>query len=270
MASWSRAREDIRSRESGAIADGINRTIRSDFIEKVKTGLIKIERAEVDSINQHGLLLSTGKQLDVDIIVSATGYNQFDLPYLPSDAVRNDQTPQHAVDLHKLIISQRYKNLFFVGFTELFGPLPPSTEAQSRYIAALVSGHLPYPTDAEMAKAIQKLRKHQDKTYVRSERHTLIQPGLGYIDEVLRPLGAVPSFIGCIGRCFTGNPIVGLKILMAVYFGVTAGAAWRLTGHGAKPELAKQTLLRISGKNEKLSEKENLLLAKTKAQVTTA
>lgn len=230
----------------------------------MRTGRIEVHRADVAAITEAGIKLSTGAEVEVDAIILATGYQQFAFPFLPADAVRDANTPEHAVDLWKLMLSTRYKNLFFNGLTELIGPLPPAAEAQARLTAALVSGVVKYPSDSEMKKDVERMRKHQRSTFVQTERHTLLQPYVPYVDEVLKPLGAVPSFTRMLGRCITGNPVTALKLLMAVYFGICAGAMWRMTGHGAKPEMAKATLLRLGGKNEKLSEEEVVLVEKSR------
>ncbi len=241
-----------------------NPTMRSDFLEKVRARLITVQRTEIDGFTETGLALPGGKTLDVDVIISATGYHQLDLPFLPADAVRDDSTPPHAADMYKLMMPLRHRNLFLLGFVELFGPLPPAVEAQARYAAALLSGRVPRPDDAEMAAEVRKMHARQARAYIHSQRHALTMPGIPYVDDVLAPLGAVPTFGRMLGRLFTGNPIRRLQVLTAVWFAVPSSAQWRLCGHGAKQELATATVLRIAGKNETLSKREVELLAKAK------
>jgi dimethylaniline monooxygenase (N-oxide forming) len=233
-----------------------NVTIRGDFMEKVATGLITPHRATVESLTETGLALSDGKTLDVDVIIAATGYNQFEFPYLSFDPIRSKDTPAGGVDLYKFLATPHYDNLFFVGYTELLGALPPTAEAQARYIAAVLRGKIPRAGKEEMLRDIGRVRAEQRRKYVQSERHVLTWEMIDYVDDLLRPLGAVPSFATLLGKVFTGNPFRALGILNAVWFGIPSSAQWRLLGHGAKKELAEETVLRIANGEGRLREKE--------------
>lgn len=233
-----------------------NPTIRGDFLEKVRTKIITPQRASVDCLTETGLKLSNGKTLDVDVIICATGYNQFEFPYLSFDPVRSKDTPPGAVDMYKFIMTPYYDNLFFVGYSELFGPLPPAAEAQARHIAAVLEGRIPRPSKEAMFRDIRDIRALQAKRYVHSERHILTLEAITYIDGLLKPLGAVPGFGRLLGRVFTSNPLRALSILNAVWFGIPSSAQWRLLGHGNKQKLAEETVLRIAGGKEGLSKAE--------------
>jgi len=240
-----------------------NVTIRGDFLEKVTTGLITPHRATVESLTETGLVLSNGTTLDVDAVICATGYNQFDFPHLSFDPLRSKDTtttPPGAVDMYKFLATPHYDNLFFVGYTELIGPLPPAAEAQARYVAALLEGRIPRATKEEMLTDIKRVREAQRKKYVHSDRHILAWEAIDYIDTLLAPLGARPGFGKLLGRMFTGNPIRALSVLNAVWFGIPSSAQWRLCGYGAKRKLAEETVLRIAAGKKKLSKAELLEL----------
>ncbi|OIW23435.1 flavin-containing monooxygenase, partial [Coniochaeta ligniaria NRRL 30616] len=237
-----------------------NPTIRSDFLEKVRTKIITPQRASVESLTETGLQLSNGNTLDVDVIICATGYNQFEFPYLSFDPVRSKDTPSGAVDMYKFIMTPHYDKLFFLGYTELFGPLPPAAEAQARHVAALLEGRISRPSKEAMFKDIAEIRALQARKYIKSERHILTRDGITYIDDLLRPLGAVPGFGSLLGRVFTSNPLKAFSILNAVWFGIPSSAQWRLLGHGSKRKLAEETVLRIAGGKETLSKAELLSL----------
>ncbi|KAB5554473.1 flavin-containing monooxygenase [Coniochaeta sp. 2T2.1] len=233
-----------------------NPTLRGDFSEKVATRIITPHRASVSSFTPTGLLLSNGKTLEVDVVIAATGYDQFHFPYLSFDPVRGKDTPTGGVDLYRFLATPHYDNLFFVGYTELFGPLMPAAEAQSRYVAALLTGLVPQPTKEEMFRSIRDVRAQQKKKYVESERHVLTWECVEYCDSLLKPLGADPSFGRLFAGCFKGNPIRALGVLNAVWFGVPSSAQWRLCGHGSRRGLAEETVLRIAADKGELSKKE--------------
>jgi dimethylaniline monooxygenase (N-oxide forming) len=225
-------------------------------LEKVNTKLITIQRASIDSFTETGLSLSNGKTLDVDVVICCTGYNQFTFPYLSFDPVRSKDTPPHAVDMYKFIMTPHYDNLFFVGYAELFGPLPPAAEAQARHITAILQGRLPRPTKDAMFKQIKQTREYQARHFIQSERHTLISDMIPYVDDLLAPLGAVPGFGRLFGRMFTSNPLKAFAVLNAVWFGIPSSAQWRLCGHGKKEKLAEETVLRIAAGKEGLAKAE--------------
>ncbi len=84
-----------------------------------------------------------------------------------------------------------------------------------------------------------------------------------YIDALLEPLGAAPTFGRLLGKVFTSNPWKALQVLNAMWFGIPSSAQWRLCGYGAKEGLAREGVLRIAGEKEELSEKELQMLKGT-------
>lgn len=252
-----------------------NPTIRGDFLEKVMTGLIQIERGDVVRMTKGGLVVQPTDpkkkdapeySLDVDVVIFATGYNLFDLPYLPPNTVHPADAPTN-IDLFRLVHPLHQRNLFFHGYMELHGPLPPAAEAQARYTTAILAGRLAPPTVDEMRKGIDALRAYQRRHFVHSDRHAATHHQIPYVDELLAPLGAVPSFPRLLGQIFSsGHPLRALSVLNAVWFGIPSSAQWRLVGQGAKRDLAAATVLRTAGEKKTLSEKEVVLLAVEKVE----
>ncbi|KAG6359345.1 hypothetical protein INS49_012866 [Diaporthe citri] len=238
-------------------------TVRGDFIEKVRTQVINIHRGSVEHLTKDGLVITvqgeetTTEELKADVIIACTGYDQFDHPFLPKDVVRGPDTPANRVDLYKLIVPPRYDNLFMMGHAETVGPAAPTFEAQARWACAVLSGRIELPPKAKMSEEVQKFQAWQEKHFLGTERHALIVYAVPYNDELLEPLGAVPSFGKCLGSVLTsGHPWRALKVLNAVWFGIASGAQWRLFGYGAKEKLATETLLRIGAGGKALSKGE--------------
>ena len=235
-------------------------TIRGDFVEKVRTQVINLHRGSVEHLTEDGLVISTehGEEtIKADVIIACTGYDQFDHPFLPKDVTRIPETPANRVDLYKLIVSPRYDNLFMMGHAELVGPAGPAFEAQARWACAVLSGRVKLPPKPTMKEEMQKFQAWQEKHFLGTERHALIVYAVPYNDELLEPLGAVPSFGRCLRSVLTsGHPWQALKVLNAVWFGIPSAAQWRLFGYGAKRELAVETLLRIGSEGKTLSKGE--------------
>ncbi|CAJ2504557.1 Uu.00g119510.m01.CDS01 [Anthostomella pinea] len=240
-----------------------NPTIRSEFLERVRTGAIQAHRAEIDSFTETGLKLSNGTHLDVDVVICCTGYHH-SLPYLPTDVISSPATPPHSVDLWKMMVPLKQRSLFVMGFLELAGPAAPALEAQARLAVAALEGRVKIPESQQMEKEIRTFQAWQAKTFVRSPRHSLTDHYVRYVDSVLAPLGANPTMGRLLQQVFSsGDPWKALKTLNAVYFGITSSAQWRLCGHGKDEMLARETVLRIADGKETLSQEEVKLLSKT-------
>jgi dimethylaniline monooxygenase (N-oxide forming) len=96
---------------------------------------------------------------------------------------------------------------------------------------------------------------------VHSERHlTGIIRYLPYCDDLLSELHASPSLRVLLRQVFTHSPLTWLRIMQAVYFGISSPAQYRLFGDGAKTELAKATLLRLASCGTALSAEEKAAL----------
>jgi dimethylaniline monooxygenase (N-oxide forming) len=240
-----------------------NATIRTEFIEKVKTGIITIHRAGVEHFTETAITLTNGTTIEADAVISATGYKR-ERPYLPADVLVNADTPPLEIDLYKLVVPARHANLYFVGYIEQPGPSLPAMEAQARFAVGAITERFALPSRAEGAllAEIRAWQKWHARSFVRSERHVNTETYVPYIDSLLEPLGANPTLGRLAGQVFTsGHPLRTLSVLSAVYLDITSSAQWRLLGHGSSEELARETVLRISAGQEELSAKEKQLLA---------
>ncbi|PSR85882.1 dimethylaniline monooxygenase 1 [Coniella lustricola] len=243
-------------------------TVRGDFVEKVRTGSIAVHRGSVQRLSKAGVVVALGeggatKEIQADVIIACTGYNQFDYGFLPDDVIRSAETPSNRVDLYKLMVSPRYPNLFIMGHAEVVGPAAPVFDAQARWACAVLSGRVSLPGQEQMRAEVAEFQAWQSKHFLGSERHALMVYNIQYMEDLLAPLGANPSFGRCLARVFTsGHPWRALKVLDAVWFGIPSAAQWRLFGYGAKEELAEETLLRIAAGRDALSEGEKRLLGR--------
>jgi dimethylaniline monooxygenase (N-oxide forming) len=244
-----------------------NPTIRGDFVEKVKTGQVTVHRAGIEKITTSGLVTTTGKELELDTIISCTGY-EIDWPYLPKDVYRSS-TPKapdapdahHTVDLYKFIHPINYENLFAIGLVEAAGAFAPIVEAQARWSVGILTKRIPLPSPTERAQAVATMHKVQAREFVQSERHATTVDFLPYIDDILTPLGANPTFGKLLGLVFTsGSPFKALSLLNAVYMLIPSPAQYRLFGHKSDTKLATATILRMTSDKSELDRVEKEIL----------
>lgn len=240
-------------------------TIRGDFLERIRIGQIKIHRAGVEKFTPNGLITSTGEELEVDTIILCTGY-KMEFPYLPADSYQSERDPNaidahNKIELYEFVHSVRYKNLFVIGMVEVPGPLAPASEAQARWSVGVLTKRVTLPSLDEMAAAVKVAHIKQAKTYVRSERHSTITDFLPYLDRLLKPLGANPTFGRLFANVFTsGHPLQALSLMNAVYMQICAPSQYRLFGYKKSPELATATFLRTANGKKEMSEVEKRLI----------
>ncbi|KAK8104795.1 Flavin-binding monooxygenase-like family protein [Apiospora kogelbergensis] len=244
-----------------------NPTIRSEFLERVRNGQVHVHRADVDGFEADGrsLLLSDGTRLaNLDAVIACTGYHRVQ-PHLPADVLHGDGAADNddeidGIHVYKMVVPQRYRNLYFVGLSEQAGPAAPAAEACARYAVGAIAGHHAPPAGEALRQAIRVEQAWRRAAYVPSQRHANSETYVPFLDQLAAPLGANPTF----GRLLFGRGVGGLlarlRTLNAVYFDVTSSAQWRLCGRGAKPELARETILRISRGDKELSKRERELL----------
>ncbi|EFQ31448.1 uncharacterized protein GLRG_06592 [Colletotrichum graminicola M1.001] len=205
-------------------------TIRSDFVEKLRTGVLSFRRSTIASFTETGVLLADGTAVEADAL--GTGYRIVDQPPLPPDVLASEDMPAPHVDLYKMVVSPRCRGLYVLGQTEQAGPANGVAEAQARFVAAVIAGRVRLPGEEEMMRDVRAFRRWQLAHLVDSERHAVWVEYVPYVDGLLAPLGAVPSCWKLLGR------------------------VWRLFGEGSAAELAEETVLRTDADAEELSEGE--------------
>ncbi|KMU90728.1 dimethylaniline monooxygenase 2 [Coccidioides immitis H538.4] len=243
-----------------------NVTMRSDLLENIKTGRIIPHRAGVKRVSETSLILTDGTFIDVDVIICCTGYHM-SIPYVPEESYRNNHNPilntNNSMELYKLVASPTFPNVFFIGFVELAGPLVPVSETQARWATSVLAGRIKLPSVKKMYGSIAAYQARLAAVrpeMVNSDRHTVTIRYLPYCDDLLRDIGANPTFCRLFSKVFTSNPVTAVKLLKAVYVGINSPAQYRLFGHGSKPMLASATLLRLADEAPGLSEKERHIL----------
>ncbi|KAL0942994.1 dimethylaniline monooxygenase [Colletotrichum truncatum] len=238
-----------------------NAAVRSDFTEKLKSGVFNLHRSDITSFTESGVLLDDGTTLEADVVILSTGYHHADYPFLPPGTIESKDAPAPHIDLYKHIVPPRAKNLFIMGNVEVVGPASAIIEGQARWITAVLQGTIQLPNEEDMMKDIRAFRAWQAKHFINSARHIISVELNSYVDGLLAPLGAVPSAWKLLGRVFTtGKPLRALKVYLAVFFEIQVSAQWRLFGAGSKTELAEETLLRVAAGKEALSDGEKAWL----------
>ena len=140
-----------------------------------------------------------------------------------------------ARDLYKLTIPPHHPNVAIIGYARgQIGAITVSSEIQARWWALLVSGKRSLPSQDEMAKFTATMR-HNGRRFHQPNRTT----GTFAYSIARNEIGCEPDMF----KLFFSD----LRLWHAVFIGPICSAHFRLRGHGARPEKARQQLLMPNG-----------------------
>jgi len=123
-----------------------------------------------------------GSEEEIDLVVYCTGY-KMTFPFFDSKVV---SAPDNRLPLYRRVVSVERPGLYFIGFIQPLGPIMPLAEAQSEWIADLLSGRAALPPAGEMKREIASEEKRQAKRFVASKRHTVEVDFHPYLREIRR------------------------------------------------------------------------------------
>ncbi|HEX5862050.1 MAG TPA: NAD(P)/FAD-dependent oxidoreductase, partial [Nocardioides sp.] len=76
--------------------------------------------------------------------------------------------------------------LYFIGLVQPLGAIMPLAEAQSHWVADLITGEVTLPPEAEMREQIAAYDAALRRRYVASKRHTIQVDAAAYRNELDR------------------------------------------------------------------------------------
>src|SRR5690606_29406436 len=103
----------------------------------------------------------------VDVIIYATGYLAT-FPFLEDVEPEDNYLP-----LYRHIVHPDHPGLYFLGWVQPLGAIPPAAEAQAQWAADVLEGRMALP-DAEAIRAgIRREDEEREARYVDSRRHRM-------------------------------------------------------------------------------------------------
>ncbi|PWW79765.1 N-oxide-forming dimethylaniline monooxygenase [Tuber magnatum] len=225
-------------------------TVRSDLIERIRTGTINPHRGSIKRFTKKGVELTNGEMVEpLDAVVAATGYT-LSFPFLPKGIVQSDEDrdgKENWTNLYRLIVAPEHPGLYFIGLCQPLGALMPVSEMQARWATSVLQGKIPLPSPERMREGIAAYQKDLKKVFVKSPRHTLEIEFFPYMDMLARDLGVQVTF----GRFLSTFGIwQGAKTAWAAYFGPPSAVQYRLFGEGRKEGLARLVVQRLARKGD--------------------
>ena len=169
-----------------------------------------------------GVVFSDGSKIEADTVIFCSGF-KVKFPFLPITSEGWDWRK-----LYKKIFHPDLSNIGFVGFARPnIGSMPPVTELQARYFAAVASGRVHLPERAEMESIIaQDAQKTSKFKPLVVDRVTGIVSFVPFMYELAELIGCSPVLSKLVKRP---------KVLWSVLFGTVAAPHFRLNGPHADP-----------------------------------
>jgi dimethylaniline monooxygenase (N-oxide forming) len=155
-------------------------TVSSEFLPRLGHGDIT-PKPNIDRFTgANSVRFVDGSEAEVDLVVYCTGY-KITFPFFDPAVL---SAPDNRLLLFRRVASVERPGLYFIGFIQPLGPIMPIAEAQSEWVADLLSGRARLPAAAEMKSEIAVEEAKQRKRFVASKRHTVEVDFYPYLREI--------------------------------------------------------------------------------------
>lgn len=157
-------------------------TVSSELLPRIGHGDITVKPNLDCFAGGRNVRFEGGSEEEIDLVVYCTGY-KIEFPFLGESvfAAQDNRMP-----LYKRAVSAENPGLYFLGFIQPLGPIMPIAEAQSEWIADLLTEGATLPPADEMRKEIAAYERWMDKRFVSSKRHTIEVDFHPYLREIRR------------------------------------------------------------------------------------
>jgi dimethylaniline monooxygenase (N-oxide forming) len=156
-------------------------TVSDDLLTRLGHGDLTV-LPNIDRFEGSKVFFVDGSAHEVDVVVYCTGY-KVSLPFLDQRVVR---AADNHVDLYRRVVDPDHHGLYFVGLIQPIGAIMPLAEAQSHWVADLVTGEAALPTYDEMRRQIRQYDEAIRARFVASKRHTIEVDFRKYRSEIAR------------------------------------------------------------------------------------
>ncbi|HWH20196.1 MAG TPA: NAD(P)-binding domain-containing protein [Solirubrobacterales bacterium] len=157
-------------------------TVSSEFLPRLGHGDITAKPNIDRFTGGNTVRFVDGSEAEVDLVVYCTGY-KMTFPFFDPAVL---SAPDNRLPLYRRVASATRPGLYFIGFIQPLGPIMPIAEAQSEWVADLISGRAALPPVAEMNREIASEEEKQRKRFVASKRHTVEVDFYPYLREIRR------------------------------------------------------------------------------------
>ncbi len=155
-------------------------TVSSEFLPRLGHGDITAKPNVQAFTGGRTVRFVDGTEEEIDLVVYCTGY-KITFPFFDPEVLA---APDNQLLLFRRVVSVERPGLYFIGFIQPLGPIMPIAEAQSEWVADLISGRARLPAPGEMRAQIAENEEKQAKRFVASKRHTVEVDFYPYLREI--------------------------------------------------------------------------------------
>lgn len=158
--------------------------IGAKFFEILQQGSAEARRGGIRGFSgEDRLELDTGEEIEADVIIFATGWQQ-GVPFL-DPALRRETLRDGRFHLFRNILPPRERRLGFVGFASSAN-CPLTAEISAHWLSQWFAGELDLPDAAEMEREIARVREWTARVFPKRAAGYFIGPYVArYVDELM-------------------------------------------------------------------------------------
>jgi dimethylaniline monooxygenase (N-oxide forming) len=157
-------------------------TVSSEFLPRLGHGDITAKPNIQAFTGGKTVRFVDGSEEEIDLVVYCTGY-KITFPFFDPEVLA---APDNRLLLYRRVVSVERPGIYFIGFIQPLGPIMPIAEAQSEWVADLITGRARLPAPTEMREQISAEEAKQRKRFVASKRHTVEVDFHPYLREIRR------------------------------------------------------------------------------------
>jgi cation diffusion facilitator CzcD-associated flavoprotein CzcO len=143
-------------------------TVSDELVGRLGHGDIVV-KPNIDHFDDDTVVFADGTSEQIDVVIYCTGY-RITFPFFDESVVSAED---NRIDLYRRVVSIDQPNLYFIGLIQPLGAIMPLAEAQSSWVADLISGEGELPHRSAMARDVARDQAAMDRRYVNSKRHTI-------------------------------------------------------------------------------------------------
>jgi hypothetical protein len=155
-------------------------TVSAELLSRLGHGDILVKPTIDRFSGGRTIRFADGSEEEIDLVVYCTGY-KITFPFFNPDLLSAES---NRLPLYRRVASVERPGLFFIGFVQPLGAIMPIAEAQSEWVADLLSGRGALPSQTEMRNQVVAEEGKMRKRYVASKRHTIQVDFHPYLREI--------------------------------------------------------------------------------------
>ena len=144
-------------------------TLSSDLLVRVGHGDVVVKPNIERFAGDRRVRFVDGSEEEIDLVVYCTGY-KISFPFFDEGFVA---APDNNVRLYRRVVDPDHPGLYFIGLAQPLGAIMPIAEAQSEWVADILTGRVRLPSTHAMKAVIDREDRRMASRYVASKRHTI-------------------------------------------------------------------------------------------------